>query len=199
MAADQVVHLDQLVFGHLEADDPLVAAVDAFADLLGGQGQRRGELLADRIVVGEGFAAGLGLVAQRVELLGRIKGVVGPARLDELQGVLEVDFAAFALAVGGVGAADTDTLVDLDAAPLERLQNILLGAGDEPLRIGILDAENHRALVLTGEEVVVECRPDAADVERSGGAGCEAHPNGSFHRNRYAVMSFISRGIRCAS
>ena len=181
MAADQVIHADYLVLGHLEADDPLVAAVDARADLLGRQGQRGGEFLAHGVVVGEGFAARLGFVAQGVELLGRVEGVVGPARLDELQSVLEVDLAPLALAVGGVGAADTDAFVDLDAAPAERLQDILLGSGDEALRVGILDAEDHRAPVLPGEEVVVEGRADAANVQRSGGAGCEAHPNGSFH------------------
>ena len=80
-----------------------------------------------------------------------------------------------------MGATDADALVDLDAAPFERLHDVLLGTRHEALRVGILDAEDHRALVLAGEEVVVECRADASDVQRSGGAGCEAHPNGSFH------------------
>ena len=181
MAANQVVHCDHFVLGHLEADDPLVAAFDAGTHLVGRQGERRGELFAHRMVVGEGVAARFGLLAQGVELLGRIEGVVGPPRIDELEGILEVDFATLALAVGGVGASDAYTLVDFDAAPLERVEDILLGSRNEALRVGVLDAEEHHAAVTAREEVVVECRADTADVQRAGGAGCEAHPNGSFH------------------
>ena len=78
-----------------------------------------GEPFAYRGVVGEGLAAFLVLRAQGVQLVGRVEGVVGPARVDELQGVFQVDFAPFALAVGGVGAALPDALVDMDAAPFE--------------------------------------------------------------------------------
>ena len=174
---------------------PLVAALDAGAHLVGRQGERRGELLAHRVVVGEGLAARLGLLAQRLELLGRVEGVVGPSGIDELEGVLEVDFAALALAVGGVGTAHADALVDFDAAPLERVEDVLLGARDEAVRIGILDAEQHHAAVVAGEEVVVECRADAADVQRAGGAGCEAHPNGSFHIV-FQILNILAQAFR---
>ena len=181
VAADQVVHPHRLVGRHLEADDPLVAALDARPHLVGRQGERRGEPFAYRGVVGEGLAAFLVLRAQGVQLVGRVEGVVGPARLDELQGVFEVDFAPLALAVGGVRPSDAHAFVDLDAAPFERFQNVILRSGDEPLRIGVLDAQDHRSLVPAGEQVVVQCRTDAADVQRPGGAGREAHPNWSFH------------------
>ena len=96
-------------------------AVDAGLHFLGREAPAKcSQPPAHGVVVGERLAPGFGLVAQGVELLGRIEGVVGPARLDELRGVFQIDFAPLALAVGGVGAADTDTLVDLDAAPLER-------------------------------------------------------------------------------
>ena len=39
----------------------------------------------------------------------------------------------------------------------------------------------YTSLVPAGEQVVVQCRTDAADVQRPGGAGREAHPNWSFH------------------
>ena len=105
--------------------------------------------------VGGRAAPGLGFATQGVELLGRVEGVVGPPGLHELQGVLEVDFAPLALAVGCVGAAGADTLVDLDAAPFERFDDILLGSRHEPLRVGILDAQDHLAAVTACEEVVV--------------------------------------------
>ena len=92
-----------------------------------------------------------------------------------------VDFAPLALAVGGVRPSDAHAFVDLDAAPFERFQNVILRSGDEPLRIGVLDTQDHRSLVPAGEQVVVQCRTDAADVQRPGGAGREAHPNWSFH------------------
>ncbi len=184
MAADQVVHPDDFVLGHLEADDPLVAAVDAGPDFVGGKRQRSGELFAHGVVVGERFAAGFGLVAQGVELLGRIERVVSPACFDELQGVFQIDFAPLALAVGGVGAADTDALVDFDAAPLERVHDILLGSRHEALRIGVFDAQNHRTFVLAGEKIVVERRADAADVQRARGAGGKTNSYGFLHFKR---------------
>ena len=64
VAADQVVHPHRLVGRHLEADDPLVAALDARPHLVGRQGERRGEPFAYRGVVGEGLAAFLVLRAQ---------------------------------------------------------------------------------------------------------------------------------------
>ena len=149
MAADQVVHFDGLVFGHPEADHPLVAAFDAGLHLVGRQRQRRGQLFAHGIIVGERFAALLGFAAQGVQLFGGVESVVGPARIDELEGVFEVDFAAFALAVGGVGTSRADAFVDLDSAPFERFEDILFGARHETLRVGVLDAEDHHTAVRT--------------------------------------------------
>ena len=199
VAADQVLHLDEPVFGHLEADDPLVSAVDARTHLLGRQGQRRSQVFAHGVVVGKGLATGFGLLAQLVELLGRIEGVVGPAGIDQLQGIFQIDFAPLALAVGGVRAADTDAFVNLDAAPTQRLHDVLLSTRNEPLRVGILDAEDHRAAVLACEEVVVQCGADAADVQRSGGTGCKAHPNGSGHDCVYFYVFVCSFSLakRC--
>ena len=69
MAADQVVHPDDPVFGHFEADDPLVAAGDAGFDFCGGQCERRGQPFAHGVVVGERLAASLGFAAQVIEPL----------------------------------------------------------------------------------------------------------------------------------
>ena len=80
-----------------------------------------------------------------------------------------------------MGTSDADTFVDLDAAPFERFEDIILGARHETLRIGVLDTEDHRAFVPAGEQVIIQCRADAPDVQGPGGTGCEPHPNGSFH------------------
>lgn len=143
--------------------------------------ERRRQFLADRIVVCESFAARLVLLAQGVQLLGSIKSVVGPSGLHELFRVFQVDVAPLALAVRRMRAADADTLVDLDAAPLERLEDILLGTRHETLRVGIFDTKNHRTAVPTREQVVIKRRTYAADMQRPRRAGCEAHPDRSFH------------------
>ena len=48
-------------------------------------------------------------------------------------------------------AADADTLVDLDAAPLERLEDILLGTRHETLRVGIFNTEDQISTILFGK------------------------------------------------
>lgn len=151
VAADQVVHFDDFVFRHPETDHPLVAAVDTRPDLFGGQRQRGGQLFAHGVIVGECLAASFGLPAQGVQLFGRVERIVRPSGFDQLQGVFEVDFTPFALAVGGVGAARAYAFVDPDAAPLERFEDILFGARYETLRVGVLDAEDHCAAHLAGE------------------------------------------------
>ena len=102
-----------------------------------------------------------------------------------------------------MGAADADTLVDLDAAPLERLEDILLGTRHETLRVGIFDTKNHRTAVPTREQVVIKRRTYAADMQRPRRAGCEAHPDRSFHISLlfvdflFIVMFGFSRLATC--
>ena len=176
VAADQVVHLDRLVARHLEAYNPLVAAVDALTHLLRRQRQRRRQLLAYRIVIGESLAARLALLAQGVQLGRRVEGVVCPPRLDKLQGIFEIYLAAFALTIGSVRAPDTDTLVDLDTAPAQRLDYILLGSRHETLRVGILYTQDHLAPVVAGKQIVVKCRTYASHVKGSRRTRRKAHP-----------------------
>ena len=173
------MHLHDFVLGRAETDDPLVAAGDAGFDLFGGQGERGGQAAAHGVVVGEGFAAGFGIAAQGLQLLGRIEGIIGPSVPYELAGVLEVEFPSLALPVGGVGASDSDPFVDFDAAPGERAEDVLLGSRHETLGVGVLDAQDHGASVFAGEQVVIERGADPADMQRSRGAGCEAHPDRS--------------------
>ena len=59
---------------------------------------------------------------------------------------------------------------------LSDVHDVLLGSGNEALRVGILDAEDHRTAVLAGEQIVVKSGADAADVQRARGAGRETHP-----------------------
>lgn len=154
--------------------------------------ERRRQFLADRIVVCESFAARLVLLAQGVQLLGSIKSVVGPSGLHELFRVFQVDVAPLALAVRRMRAADADTLVDLDAAPLERLEDILLGTRHETLRVGIFDTKNHRTAVPTREQVVIKRRTYAADMQRPCRAGAKRTRTGLSIFRYSLLISFLS-------
>ena len=174
VAADHVVHLDVLVLGHLEAYDPHLAVGNASVDLLVRHVQRVLQAAAHCAVVGEGLSVGLGLLAQCVQLLGRVEGVVGPSVADQLLRVGQVDGFALALAVGGVRASDADSFVDLYAAPFQALDDVLLGPWDETLAVGVFDAQQEVATVVAREEVVVQGCAYSAYVQRPCRAGCEA-------------------------
>ena len=55
-------------------------------------------------------------------------------------------------------------LVELDAKPVESLDNILFGTRHETGLVGVFDSENHLAALLTGEKVVVEGGKHTTDV-----------------------------------
>ena len=183
MPPDQVVHFDDLVFGHLEANDPLVAPRDAGCDLLFRERERRRQFLADRIVVCESFAARLVLLAQGVQLLGSIKSVVGPSGLHELFRVFQVQLPApLALAVRRTGSPPTPTPASISMPHHLSDSRIYSSApGTKRSRVGIFDTKNHRTAVPTREQVVIKRRTYAADMQRPRRAGCEAHPDRSFH------------------
>jgi len=102
---------------------------------------------------------------------------------NELVGILPVHGLALALLVGAVGAAHALAFVNHDAAPGQRFQNVLLSAGHEAVLVRVLDAEEHLAAQLAGQQVVVQSRAYAADVQRPGGRGRKAHPNFSLSHN----------------
>ena len=118
------------------------------------------------------FAARLVLLAQGVQLLGSIKSVVGPSGLHELFRVFQVDVAPLALAVRRM-RPPTRHLVDLDAAPLERLEDILLGTRHETLRVGVLDAQDEGAACGAGERPVVDGRAGAPTCSLPVGEGAK--------------------------
>ena len=133
MATDKVVHRHNLVLWHLEAHNPLVATRYACLDLLLRERERCGQLLAYLVVVGKGLACLLGLLAQSVKLLRGVEGVVCPAGINQLSSILQIYLTTLALAIGGVRATNANTLVNLNATPLERLDDVVLGTGYKAL------------------------------------------------------------------
>ena len=177
MTADDVVHLYVFVLGHFEADNPLVAALDACLDFVGREGKRCLEVGAYGAIVGKGFALGFGLFAEAVQLLGTVESIVGPAVIYELLSILKVNLFAFALTIGGMRSTLFHTLIGLNAAPFEALDYVSLGTRHKALAVGIFNTQNEVAFVLASKKIIIECCADTSDVECSGGTGCKTYPD----------------------
>lgn len=119
--------MDLLARLHLEAYGILHTVVDELSPLLFGQSQRVAHLHACGSVVLEVLHFGtLGL-----QLLGCVEGIVSLAGLKQLVNVFLVDLAALALAVRTVASTEAHALVELNAEPSERFQNVFLSTGNK--------------------------------------------------------------------
>src|SRR5262245_28923249 len=78
---------------------------------------------------------------------------------------------------GGALALEERTFVPVDAEPAETVEDGLDRFRGRPRPVGVLDAEDERALVVARIEVAEERRPCAADVQKARGAGREARPD----------------------
>ena len=77
-------------------------------------------------------------------------------------------------------SAEAHTLVELDAQPLEGLDDIGLGLWHKARGVGVFNAEHQVASVLTCKQVVVQSGAYAADMQRSRRTGGKSHPDSSF-------------------
>ena len=169
LATDEVVQHDGVEFGDLEADHIGFARREATIDFFLRQDQGILQVEAGGAAVGERAAGGFQLFATGFQLLRRVERVVGVTALDQLQGILPVDGLAFALSVGRMGTiAETDPFVRFDAAPFEGFDDVFLGARDEALLVGILNAQNEIATFLLGKQVVIKGRPNPAHMQGPG-------------------------------
>ena len=188
--ADHVVHDDDPVLGHLEADCPVGGLLEQPLCLLLRKGQGVAHVLACRLVVDEGLALALGLCPPCGKLVGGVEGVVGLPVIHELLGVLAVDGFPLGLAVGSMGMAGRRSLhyipvivhpfVGVDPAPAERVDDVFFGPGHKPVGIRILYSQYEIPVMLLGVQVVVESRADSAHVERPGRRGSKTYSCSSF-------------------
>src|SRR5262249_15130267 len=102
-------------------------------------------------------------------LLGGAEAAIGAPGGQELLAALAVAVEARALQVR--------PLVPLDADPDERVLDLAGHRLVRALAVGVLDAQHEGATLAVAEEVVVDRRAHAADVEIPRGRGCEAHPH----------------------
>ena len=163
----------------LEAHHVLLALGDQRIHFLFGERQRVAHLQTGGGVILEvGHFLALGL-----ELLGRVEGDVGLSGVEQHLDVLLVDVAALGLAVGTVVAAEADTLVEGDAEPLERLQDIFFSTGYETVAVGVFDTENEVASMLARKEVIVQRGAHTTDVQSSCRTRSKTDSDSSFCHN----------------
>ena len=123
----------------------------------------------------------LGVAARGTVTLDDLLG--GRVRLVDVSGVLQlrddllIDVRALGLAVRPVGPADLDTLVPVDAEPAHRVEQLVVGLLAVAGGVGVLDAEDELAAMVTGVRPVEQGGAHHADVRGAGGAGAEAHPD----------------------
>src|SRR5690606_37339626 len=111
------------------------------------------------------------------QLLGGAVAEVGPARLQELLGVLPVDLQPLRLPVRPIGAAHLGPLVPVEAQPAQAVENGCEGLLGGALGVGVLNAEDEGAAVVAGKEPVEERRASPTHVQVAGGTGRKTGPN----------------------
>src|SRR5690606_15810913 len=147
--------------GHLHAHHMGLAGSDATLRLF------RGDVHAVAVVA-RGFLVGHLLGAQGVQTLGGAEARERVALGDQLVRVLLVDGSPLALPVRTMGPAHVRTLVPFDAQPAQRVEDLLLGLPGGAHLVGVLDAQDELATVLTGEAEIEQGDVGSADVRITG-------------------------------
>ena len=152
LTANQVVDQYLLSGFNLETDDVLMAGSHQLLHFLLWKGQRVTHLTTGVGVVLEILDFGtLGF-----QLLGGVEGDVSLVGIQQLLNIFLIDVAALTLTVGTFVTSEGYTLVELDAQPLERLDDIFLGTGYETIGVGVLDTEHQIAAVLLGKQIIIQ-------------------------------------------
>ena len=147
-------------------------------------------------VVARGFLVGHLLRAHFVEALGRAEAREGMAFADQLVRVFLVDLATLALPVRTVRAANVRALVPFDAQPAQGIENLLFGLTSRANLVGVFDAQDELATVLTGEAQVEQRDIGGADMGVAGWRRRDTGTDGGHECSRKEDTRFESSG-RC--
>ena len=147
------------VLGHLDAQDVGLAGLNATAGLLGIK------VAATALIALKGVLALLRGLAIGVELLLGAEAGIGLALVPKLLGGLLVQVQALGLGVGAKIAAHLGTLVPVQAQPTHGAQDNLRVLVGRAGGVGVVDAQDERAAVCTGESPVIDSGAGAADVQ----------------------------------
>ena len=160
LAVDGVVDDDvAAVLRHLDAQDVGLAGLDAAAGLCGIK------IAATALIALEGVLALLRGLSVGVELLLGAEAGIGLALVPKLLGGLLVQVQALGLGVGAKVAAHLGALVPVKTQPTHGAQDDLRVLVGRAGRIGVVDAQDERAAVCTGESPVIDSGAGAADVQ----------------------------------
>jgi len=123
------------------------------------------------------FVSRFHLLALALELcFGAEAGVRVPAR-NQFVGDFAVGLHPLRLAIGTVRSAHIGTLVPVEPEPAQIFQERDFALTCAALDVGVFDAQDERAAVMTREQVIENRRARTAHVEISGGAGRETNAN----------------------
>ena len=193
IAANQVMHHYILVGLYQKPHHKRLTVQKTFFRLRAGQRvvhhiSRRGIVLEVRYLLTLGF-----------QLLRRVKRQVSLVLVQQLLHILPIDIPALALSVRTVLAyafylafgIHPQAFVNLYPEPAQRLQYILFCARHEACRVGIFYSQEHIAVMLAGEQVVVQCRTHAAYMQRTRRRRSKTHSYFSCIHSLIIIYRFI--------
>ena len=99
-----------------------------------------------------------------LQLLWGVESNIRLIGIKQLLHIFLINIATLALTIRAFVTTKAYTLVELNAKPLERLNDILLGTWHETIRIGILDTENQVTAMLLGKQVIIQGCAYTADM-----------------------------------
>src|SRR5271157_3348300 len=92
-------------------------------------------------------------------------------------GMFAIEIETIALTIRRVRSADIGTFIPIEAEPLQVFDKLSFEAFFAALDVGVLDAQDHGAAPLPGEQPVEKRGAGVADVQMSRGRRSEANAN----------------------
>ena len=175
-ATNQVIHQHIASWLNLEADHILLAVGNTLFHFLFRHRQRVAHLSACACVILEI----LHFFTLLVQLFRRIECIVSLVCVQQHLHIFLVDVATLTLSIRSMISSKRNSLVKLDAQPLERLNDIFFRTRYKTSGVCVFDTENQISSMLLRKEVVVEGCAHTANMKRSCWTWCKTHPNLSF-------------------
>ena len=147
------MHVHLFARFYLEAHHILLALLHQLVHLIGRHGERVAHCHAGRSVllkVGDSLSLGL-------KFLGLVESNVSLAAVEQYIDILLVYLSPLTLPVGTLVAPKAHALIEFDAEPLKRFQNLFLCTWHKPMTVGVLYSEHQVTAMLLCKEIVIQC------------------------------------------
>jgi len=102
------------------------------------------------------------------QLFGAAKTKIGFALAEKFLRLLLIDFKTVGLAIRTVASANIGAFIPVNSQPLQVFEDLRFIPRLAALHVGVFDAQNHRAILLPGEQPVEQRGARVAHVEMSG-------------------------------